>query len=151
MQVTEELDYRKPVPQGRRDLRPGKQTARCRLLPKGLYVEMSWEEPLAGQLTETYLIEQDTLYVESSIRVEDGSASTVVVSLLNSSSLAFQHLWHYLITGTWCQGCNHLWQRFQFCLILTLARYRSIVALTGAGGPDSGSQDEGWTMQIAGA
>lgn len=79
--MTEELDFRKAVPQSRRDLRPGKQTAQCRLLPKGLYVEMSWGEPLAGRLTETYHIEQDTLYVESSINVEDGSAATVVVSL----------------------------------------------------------------------
>lgn len=80
LQVTEELDFRKAVSQSRRDLRPGKQTARCSLLPKGLYVEMTWGEPLAGQLTETYHIERDTLYVESSIKVEDGSASTVVVS-----------------------------------------------------------------------
>ena len=89
--MTEELDYKKAVPQSRRDLRPGTQTARCRLLAKGLYVEMSWGEPLAGKLTETYHVKQDTLYVESSIEVEDGSASTVVVSLLYYAKLALQH------------------------------------------------------------
>ena len=79
LQVTEEVDFRRAVPQGRRDLRPGKQTARCSLLPKGLYVEMSWGEPLAGQLTETYHIEHATLYVASTITVQDGYASPVLV------------------------------------------------------------------------
>ena len=82
-QVTEELDFNKEVPQGRRDLRPGKQLARCKRLPKGLYVEMNWGEPLAGRLTETYHMDGNNLYVESSIDVQDGSATAVVVQPQN--------------------------------------------------------------------
>lgn len=75
------MDYGKKVTQGRRDLRPGHQVARSKRTTNGLYVEMSWEEPFAGRLTETYHVEGDKLYVESGIAVKEGSASSVVVRL----------------------------------------------------------------------
>jgi hypothetical protein len=34
---------------GRRDLRPGRQTARASLVPEGVLVEMTWPEPMPGE------------------------------------------------------------------------------------------------------
>ena len=54
-----------------------------------MYVEMTWGEPLPGHLTETYRLEGDTLYVESTINVAEGSEESVVV---RSSGLS-EHFW----------------------------------------------------------
>lgn len=77
--MTEFVDFSQEVTQKRRDLRSGGQIARTQPLPNGMYVEMTWGEPLPGRLTETYRTEKDTLYVESTIDVAGGKEESLVV------------------------------------------------------------------------
>ena len=71
----------KTTTQARRDLRPGKQIARAAKISHGFYVEMSWGEPLPGQLSETYVRRGDSLHVESEVNMQGARELTQVVSL----------------------------------------------------------------------
>ena len=79
--MTEEVTYGATVEQPRRDKRSGSQSAKTTRESSGMVVEMRWNEPLAGHLTERYKLDSDILVVDSKVVIQDQSASARLVSL----------------------------------------------------------------------
>jgi hypothetical protein len=66
--------------QGRRDLRFGRQTATARLTSGGVSVVMQWGPPLAGSLTEQYVLLPDgslKVHAETAVGQKFAAADTI--------------------------------------------------------------------------
>ncbi|KAI8476594.1 MAG: hypothetical protein J3K34DRAFT_516468 [Monoraphidium minutum] len=83
--VTERFPFAFSTTMGRRDLRPGRQTAVTKRVDGGVRVEMTWGEPLAGSLVEEYaLLPDGALRVRAAATI--GSASAAADSVYARSA-----------------------------------------------------------------
>jgi len=81
--VTEATKFDAPVSLMRRDLRPGKQTARAQPVEGGVAVRFEWPEPLAGSLVEVYTLARggggNEMSVASTLSIGGKTVNTVQV------------------------------------------------------------------------
>ncbi|KAG2491253.1 hypothetical protein HYH03_010460 [Edaphochlamys debaryana] len=70
----------------RRDLRSGKQACIATRIPGGVRVDMTWDNPLAGGLSEDYVASTDGMQLAVTSRISIGSRQAVATMMYNRSN-----------------------------------------------------------------
>ncbi|KAG2440187.1 hypothetical protein HXX76_004300 [Chlamydomonas incerta] len=79
--VTEKSRFTAATAMMRRDLRGGRQSSIATRVPGGVEVKMTWDNPLAGSLTEEYVVSEDgaQLAVTSAMRIGPRAATATQI------------------------------------------------------------------------